>query len=133
MRSKRRPTQELTTEYAFEIQPGEPAILDMRPALINIVADLARSRPVGEISACFHNTLSAAIAELCTRIRLSDSLNRVCLSGGTFQNVYLLERTVVELERRGFEIFLHAMIPANDGGIALGQALIANEILKNQG
>jgi hydrogenase maturation protein HypF len=116
--------------YAFEIQAGEPATLDMRPTLIDVVADLARGRLVGEISACFHNTLSAAIAELCSRIQVSDSLHRVCLSGGTFQNAYLLERTVVELQRRGLEVFLHAMVPANDGGIALGQAVIANEVLR---
>jgi hydrogenase maturation protein HypF len=119
--------------YQFEIEPDKPAVLevlDMRPTLIAAVKDLARGRRVGEISACFQNTLSAAIVELCSRIKKSDALNRVCLSGGTFQNVYLLERTVVELRRRGFEVFLHATVPANDGGIALGQAVIANEILR---
>jgi hydrogenase maturation protein HypF len=116
--------------YPFEIQAGEPSTLDMRPTLIDVVADLARGRPAGEISARFHNTLSAAIAELCSRIEVSDSLNQVCLSGGTFQNVYLLERTAIELERRGLDVFLHATVPANDGGIALGQAVIANEVLR---
>jgi hydrogenase maturation protein HypF len=54
----------------------------------------------------------------------------VCLSGGTFQNSYLLHRTVVELRRRGFGVFLHALVPANDGGISLGQAVVANELLR---
>jgi hydrogenase maturation protein HypF len=116
--------------YGFEIEAGEPAVLDMRPAMVAVVKDLARGRRIGEISACFHNTLSAAIVEVCSRIQKTYALNRVCLSGGTFQNVYLLERTVVELRRRGFEVFLHATVPANDGGIALGQAVIANEILR---
>jgi hydrogenase maturation protein HypF len=119
----------INERYEFEIEPGEPEVLDMRPTLIAVVKDLTLGRRIGEISALFHNSLSAAIAELCSRIQRAENLNQVCLSGGTFQNVYLLERTVVELQRRGLEVFLHAAIPANDGGIALGQAVIANEIL----
>jgi hydrogenase maturation protein HypF len=115
--------------YDFEIGEGEPAILDFRPTIAGIVKDLSSGRRAGEISACFHNTLSAALVETCCRIRQTDGLNRVCLSGGTFQNLYLLDRTVVELRRREFRVFLHAMVPANDGGISLGQAVIANEIL----
>jgi hydrogenase maturation protein HypF len=53
----------------------------------------------------------------------------VCLSGGTFQNVYLLERAVSLLRADGFEVFLHAKVPPNDGGISLGQAVIANQAL----
>ena len=115
--------------YCFDIAEGEPMIVDFRPMIAAIVKDVSSGRRVGEISARFHNTLSAAIAEVCCRIRDSDTLDRVCLSGGTFQNLYLLERTVVELRRRGFGVFLHAMVPANDGGISLGQAVIANELL----
>jgi hydrogenase maturation protein HypF len=85
---------------------------------------------VGEISACFHNTLSTAIGAVCARIGANDAVNRVCLSGGSFQNLYLLGRTVVELRRRGFEVFLHAQVPANDGGLSLGQAMIANQHLR---
>ena len=113
--------------YDFEIEPGEPSILDFRPVIVAIVADIARGRSVGEISACFHNTLSTAIGEMCSRIGKSDALDRVCLSGGSFQNLYLLGRTVVELRRRGFSVFLHTQVPANDGGLSLGQAMIANQ------
>jgi hydrogenase maturation protein HypF len=112
--------------YDFEIGPGEPSILDLRPVIVAIVDDIARGRRVGEISACFHNTLSFAIGEMCSRIGKSDALNRVCLSGGSFQNLYLLGSTVVELRRRGFDVFLHAQVPANDGGLSLGQAMIAD-------
>jgi hydrogenase maturation protein HypF len=116
--------------YDFEISAGEPMILDLRPAIEAIVMDLSQGRPTGEISACFHNTLSAAIGEVCARIRGTDGLNRVCLSGGSFQNLYLLHRTVVELRHRGFGVFLHAQVPANDGGLSLGQAMIANQLLR---
>ena len=107
----------------------EPMILDLRPAIRAIAEDVGRGTRVGEISAKFHNTLAAAIVETCIRIRESDGLDRVCLSGGTFQNLFLLERTIVKLRSRGFAVFLHALVPANDGGIALGQAAIANERL----
>jgi hydrogenase maturation protein HypF len=117
----------IDARYPFEIEEVEPMILDCRPMMEAIVRDISAGRARGEISACFHNTVSAAIVEMCCRIRRSDALDRVCLSGGTFQNLYLLNRTVVELRRRGFGVFLHAMVPANDGGISLGQAVIANE------
>jgi hydrogenase maturation protein HypF len=113
--------------YDFEIEPGEPSILDFRPVIAAIVADIARGRSVRQISACFHNTLSIAIGEMCSRIGKSDAMDRVCLSGGSFQNLYLLGSTVVELRRRGFAVFLHAQVPANDGGLSLGQAMIANQ------
>jgi hydrogenase maturation protein HypF len=55
----------------------------------------------------------------------------VCLTGGTFQNMYLLERAVGLLRDLGFEVFLRSRVPPNDGGISLGQAVIANEILNS--
>jgi hydrogenase maturation protein HypF len=116
--------------YDFEIQEGEPAILDFRPVMVSIVRDISSGRRVGEISARFHNTLSVAIGEVCGRVGSSDAVDRVCLSGGSFQNLYLLGRTVVELRRRSFDVFLHAQVPANDGGLSLGQAVVANEHLR---
>ena len=116
--------------YDFEIAEGEPMILDFRPVIAAIVKDLSRGRRPGVISAAFHNSLSAAIGEMCGRIGAADGLNRVCLSGGSFQNLYLLGRTVVELRRRGFGVFLHAQVPANDGGLSLGQAMIAHQRMR---
>jgi hydrogenase maturation protein HypF len=112
--------------YDFGIG-GDPIELDFRPVIAAIVKDLLRGRRVSEISACFHNTLSAAIGDVCSQVR---GPNRVCLSGGAFQNLYLLGQTVVELRRRGFAVFLHAQVPANDGGLSLGQAMIANQRLR---
>jgi hydrogenase maturation protein HypF len=116
--------------YDFALEEGETMILDFRPVIAAMVKDLSRGRRAGEISACFHNTLSAAIGETCGRIGAADGVNRVCLSGGSFQNLYLLGRTVVELRRRGFGVFLHAQVPANDGGLSLGQAMIANQRMR---
>ena len=112
--------------YHFQTA-GDPIELDFRPVIAAVVKDLLSGRRVSEISACFHNTLSAAIGEVCSQI---GGPHRVCLSGGSFQNLYLLGRTVVELRRRGFAVFLHAQVPANDGGLSLGQAMIANQHLR---
>ena len=103
--------------FAFE---GE--CIDFRPVIERIARETAE-RPV--ISARFHNTVAAAIVETCLRIRSESALWRVCLSGGTFQNVLLVSRAAAGLRRNGFEVFLHAKVPPNDGGIALGQAAMA--------
>ena len=121
----------VSERYPFELDDGEPAQIDVRPMIHDIVEDLLRSRPAGEIAARFHNTIAQIIVDVSGRIRQSNSLNRVCLSGGTFQNHYLLRRAVDELQENGFEVFIHAAVPPNDGGIALGQAVIANEVLHN--
>jgi hydrogenase maturation protein HypF len=117
--------------YPFEVLDGEPAQIDVRPMIRNIVEDLLHSRPVGEIAAQFHNTIAVIIVDVSGRIRKSDGLNRVCLSGGTFQNHYLLARAVEGLKEDAFEVFTQAAVPPNDGGISLGQAVIANELLRN--
>ena len=105
--------------YQFEIAGDE---LDFRPMMREIV----RTRDSAAIvSARFHNTLAAAIVEMCVRMRRETGLPRVCLSGGTFQNMRLLALTLRGLRAEGLEVFLHREVPPNDGGLALGQAMVA--------
>ncbi len=118
--------------YSFQLQESEPMQLDMRPMITEIARDVAGGTPSGLISARFHNTVVTAIVEVCRWIRQQENLTRVCLSGGVFQNMYLLKRTVKDLDKDGFQVFLHAMVPPNDGGISLGQAAIANAILRRE-
>jgi hydrogenase maturation protein HypF len=73
--------------------------IDMRAAICEILNDLRRGAPAAVVSAKFHNGMGAAIAEMSLLLRRSDRLNRVCLSGGTFQNVFLLNRSVAALRR----------------------------------
>lgn len=101
--------------------------IDFRETIGAIVRD-GSAREVR--SARFHNTVSAAIAEICRRLRQQDRLTNVCLSGGTFQNVYLLGRTAQLLRDAGFQVFVHARVPPNDGGLSLGQAAIASSLLR---
>ena len=112
----------IAEEYPFGIE-GE--VVDMRPAIERIVAEVRAGVTAAVIAARFHNTVAAAIAEVCRRVRAEEGLNRVCLSGGTFQNMKLLARTLAGLRGLGFDVFIHAQVPPNDGGIALGQAVIA--------
>jgi hydrogenase maturation protein HypF len=93
-----------------------------------VVADLAADVPAPIIAARFHNGLGNVVADVCESIRAARRLSTVALSGGVFQNVRLLDRTVEELERRGFRVLVHGKVPANDGGISFGQAAIAAAI-----
>ena len=78
------------------------------------------------IAARFHNGVANLIRDVCARLRQQNGLNQVVLSGGVFQNVTLLGKALSVLRSAGFEVFTHRLVPPNDGGIALGQAMIAN-------
>jgi hydrogenase maturation protein HypF len=90
-----------------------------------VVEDIRAARPREVIAARFHNGMADAIAAVCEAIRDEHGLNTVALSGGVFQNVLLLERTLQSLRTMGFKVLTHCRVPANDGGIAFGQAAIA--------
>jgi hydrogenase maturation protein HypF len=81
------------------------------------------ARPL--IAARFHNGLAAATVAACQAIRDDTGLTTVALSGGVFQNLLLLGRTVAGLEQTGFRVLTHSRVPPNDGGISLGQAAVA--------
>jgi hydrogenase maturation protein HypF len=97
------------------------------PMLKGVLDDL-KHKDVSYISAKFHNTVVKAITDVSERMRGDSSLNRIVLSGGVFQNKYLLERLIFMLQTKKFEVFTHHLVPANDGGISLGQLIIANKI-----
>jgi hydrogenase maturation protein HypF len=107
--------------YDFKLRPGEPAILDWQPMIAQILDELARREEVGTMAAKFHNTLAEMIVAVARQV----GENRVALTGGCFQNRYLLERTIRRLIETGFRPCWHQRVPANDGGIALGQAMAA--------
>ena len=120
----------ITDWYPFDLISGQCIEIDMRPAIAAIVNDLRTSQTADVIASRFHNTIAAVIGDVCRRVRRDTELSRVCLSGGTFQNVYLLERAVAMLRNFDFEVFAHSSVPPNDGGISLGQAVVANEVLQ---
>ncbi len=103
-----------------------PFVVDHRPLIRAVLADVAAAVPAGEISAKFHNAVARAIVSGCLRARDLSGLRRVVLSGGVFQNLLLLSRAVALLEEADFDVYLHHQVPCNDGGISLGQAAVAN-------
>ncbi|WP_027716221.1 carbamoyltransferase HypF [Desulfuromonas sp. TF] len=112
--------------YPYDIDhAGECYIIEQAAAIRAIVDDLRGGVAAGVVSARFHNTLAAVIAETCALLRGDTGLSRVALSGGVFQNRYLTEKSVQILRRAGFEVLTHSLVPPNDGGLALGQAVIA--------
>jgi len=115
--------------YPFQIDGNDPFQIDLRPMIAALVRDFLDGRDLPGIAGLFHRTLACVIAGACLRIRASDKLNRVCLSGGSFQNLRLLELTAAGLRTHGFETFVHRRVPTNDGGLSLGQAAIANTLI----
>jgi hydrogenase maturation protein HypF len=90
-----------------------------------VVEDLAAGVPAPLAAARFHNGLAATTVTACERLHDTTGLGTVALSGGVFQNMLLLERTVAALEASGFRVLTHSRVPPNDAGISLGQAVVA--------
>jgi len=107
--------------YPFTIGETEPFIIDWGPSLRAIVKNRSQNISAGVIAARFHNMLADAILAVAQRCNQS----KVVLSGGCFQNRYLTERVIAQLQAGGFEPSWHQRIPPNDGGIALGQVWLA--------
>jgi hydrogenase maturation protein HypF len=118
--------------YDWRLLRRTPMIIDPAPLLRGVVADLLAGVDVGVISARFHNSIAAIVAAVCRAARQKTGVGRVALSGGCFQNVYLLGHTIDALDREGFQVLIHHLVPANDGGIALGQAVVANARLSGK-
>lgn len=102
-----------------------PWTIDTRPLISSIAHDILSGKAAPGISHCFHRSIASMIERSCSRIRESNNVNTVCLSGGAFQNFTLLACSSDLLRRSGFQVFLHSKVPPNDGGLSLGQAVIA--------
>jgi hydrogenase maturation protein HypF len=99
-------------------------VIDPAQTVRAIVRDLVDGVLPSTISGKFHRTVASLIVETCQAIRSAEGLNRVVLSGGVFQNLLLLSLVQVMLKRSGFDVYTHHLVPTNDGGISLGQAVI---------
>jgi hydrogenase maturation protein HypF len=113
--------------YPFSIVgEGGTGVVKLRELLSAVVRDVRNQTPVPVVSLKFHNTMAEIIAEMCKLVAKERGINQVALSGGAFQNRLLLKLATVALQREGFEVLTHHLVPANDGGISLGQAVVAN-------
>jgi hydrogenase maturation protein HypF len=114
-----------TGAYPARIEPGQPFQVRGGDLVQAVIDDLATGTTPEVIAARFHHGVAALIEAGCLLIRERHGLDTVALSGGVFQNLLLLGSTVTRLEARGFRVLVHSRIPCNDGGISLGQAVIA--------
>jgi hydrogenase maturation protein HypF len=110
-----------TMDVASSQSPDAKWLIDWRPMIRAVLDDLRKGRRHGQIAARFH----AGLAEGAVRVAEAAGLPRVVLTGGCFQNRLLLSLVRQRLEEAGFTVYSHALVPPNDGGLSLGQAVVA--------
>jgi hydrogenase maturation protein HypF len=115
--------------YPYEI---DDSIIKTDQIIRGILEDRVSKIDIGIISAKFHNTIIDIILKVCCSLREKHGINKVALSGGVFQNAYLLSNSIDKLEEAGFEVFTQSLFPSNDGGIALGQIVAASLMIENK-
>lgn len=119
---------DFSDDYPVEIEDT----IRFDKTLRGIVDDILHGVSVDVIATKFHNTLISVIFEVSNNIRKKEGINKVALSGGVFQNEYLFKGTIDLLRKNNFEVYTHASIPTNDGGIALGQLAVASKRRENK-
>jgi hydrogenase maturation protein HypF len=107
--------------YHFD---GTQAQIRVRGGILSLLKDVQNNMPISIISSKFHNGIAQMVAEICIRLREERGVKIVALSGGVWQNIFLLTRTLDLLRQYNFDVLIHRQVPANDGGLALGQAAI---------
>jgi hydrogenase maturation protein HypF len=115
--------------YPFSITEDDSVkIIHLKEMLEAIVVDIRKEAEVATISAKFHNTVAQMIVKMCSELTRESGIRSIVLSGGCFQNRRLLKKVTAELLKCNLKVLNHHQVPANDGGISLGQAVIANHI-----
>ncbi|MFF9157934.1 carbamoyltransferase HypF [Streptomyces sp. NPDC014846] len=104
---------------------GKRGEIDPAPALAALLADQSRGTPAAVLAARFHRGVAWAVTEICRRARTATGLTTVALTGGVFVNALLEEECTALLARDGFTVLRHGEVPPNDGGLALGQLMVA--------
>jgi hydrogenase maturation protein HypF len=113
--------------YFFEFDESENGTgIRLKELFSSMVQDVRTNESIGMIGARFHKTIADISVEVCKRVRTNTGLNEVALSGGVWQNQILLSLVRERLEHQKFIVYVHKQVPTNDGGLALGQAVIAN-------
>jgi len=99
--------------------------IDPKPLFQSIIADLLAGTPIPTLAARFHHSIAHMALDGCINLRVKYGINTIALSGGVWQNQFLLNATLQLLTQNKFDVLIHHFVPTNDGGIALGQAVIA--------
>jgi len=123
--------KEIYDFYKYSISDTEDGfVLGYEDILNEILRDIRKQEQKSIISTKFHNTLIESTAECVCKIREKTEIKDVVLSGGVFENIYLLERLASKLRNLKFNVYYNRLTPSNDGGISFGQAVAAGSILK---
>ncbi|HSM25220.1 MAG TPA: Sua5/YciO/YrdC/YwlC family protein, partial [Anaerolineaceae bacterium] len=117
-------------ENGFYIIPFENGLIDPKPLFENLINDIYNQESIFTLSSRFHNSILHLSVSICKQIREEDHLNTVALSGGVWQNKVLLEKTITKLNEEHFDVLYHHSVPTNDGGLSLGQAMIAAKFIQ---
>jgi hydrogenase maturation protein HypF len=120
-------------DYPVNIVADRTMVIDFSPAVLAIVNDCAAGRDRREIATRFHNTVASVILRVVMRIGELHRMKDAALSGGTFQNRYLLDRTGALLQAAGMNVHTNKAVPCNDACISLGQAYLVRERMKRNG
>ncbi|MTI59313.1 MAG: carbamoyltransferase HypF [Firmicutes bacterium] len=113
--------------YSYQIEDNDGYfVVSTIPLIKEIVEDLNSGIPIKVIAGRFHNTIIGFSVAICELIRDNYGIETVTLSGGVFQNEIILKGIYQQLMLKGFEVYLHCRIPCNDGGLSVGQIVIAN-------
>ncbi|MDP4145216.1 MAG: carbamoyltransferase HypF [Bacillota bacterium] len=115
--------------YNYDVDREKIYIINTEKIIYSIIKDKIAGVNNKIMSAKFHNTIVKFSKDICKFIREDTGINEVALSGGVFQNTFLLKQLAAELANEEFVVYTNKLIPANDGGLALGQIIIANEII----
>lgn len=119
----------VSDSYSFEVLVnGEQLIIDPRKMIDTIVKDVRFGMNRSIIAARFHNTLTDIVVNICRQISANFGYTTVALSGGVWQNMSLMTKTLQALKIHGFDVIIHSKVPPNDGGISYGQAIIASKL-----
>ncbi|MCF7804445.1 MAG: carbamoyltransferase HypF [Candidatus Marinimicrobia bacterium] len=121
-------TEHPSLEYGIE-RCGEHYEFLIAPIVKSVLKSLGKKASYGEISYLFHEMLISMFLDIAEKARAEASLEKVALSGGVFQNSYLFERMITELNDNGFTVYAPEQVPTNDGGLSLGQAAIAQALV----
>ena len=122
-----------TEHYKYDIyEENSTYQIDYKSIIDGVLKDLKEGVLAGVISAKFHNTIVAFTDELVCRIGKCYGINKVVLSGGVFENQYLLKSIYKKLNEKQFKVFYNEKVPTNDGGVSLGQLVIADAIIDKQ-
>ncbi|MCD6384831.1 carbamoyltransferase HypF [Candidatus Sumerlaeota bacterium] len=117
--------------YPYSFIDEEPIRIDYRPLIEAVIDDITQGQRIQTIARRFHHTLASIVESVAIAARKQTGIHIVGLSGGCFQNYLLMTECMERLKSAGFEVLIHKVVPPNDGGVSLGQLLIANKKIEN--